>query len=236
MLAGRCPATQGRRARACARAASPRRRRRPSRAASVSRPSTAARATGRRTRGSRRSQKPGSSASLEPEARGSTCALPEVEVRARAAAPDRRARGPAARRRTRTPPRRGRREVLERQVRRVAAVAEREHEGGVVLDRRRGACRRRRPARPCRASTTSSRSGCRPYVLGREGHELLPRPRAPVLAAGDRERPVLERRARRRAGREHREVVRQVLAGRQAPASSASLRRPRNPREIGMRR
>ena len=52
------------------------------------------------------------------------------------------------------------RDVLQREVRRVAAVAEGDHELGRRSRRPRAACRPRRPPSACRASTTSSRSGC----------------------------------------------------------------------------
>src|SRR5439155_10193190 len=53
-----------------------------------------------------------------------------------------------------------------------------------------------------------------PDLLAREREELLPRPRRGLVdGAGDRERPLIEGHGGRRPGREHGEVVDDVLAG-----------------------
>ena len=62
--------------------------------------------------------------------------------------------------------------------------------------------------RPLRHAVDVLRDG-----LARQRAELVPAPAQRLVdLAGDREAPVLERRVRRRAGREHREVGRHVLA------------------------
>ena len=138
----------------------------------------------------------------------------------RAAAPGRRAPGRAARRRTRTrstPCRRSRPRAAgsscsrRRRTRRRARPRSR---------RRRGACRPRRPP----TSVSSFDHFVTQWMsfgdrLARQRAELVPRPAARLVdLAVDRERPLVERRVRRRPRREHREVVGQVLARRDAVA------------------
>ncbi len=54
-------------------------------------------------------------------------------------------------------------------------------------------------------------------LFARQGAELFPRPATGLVhRARDRERPLVERRVRRRPRREDREVVRDVLPGRDA--------------------
>ena len=105
-------------------------------------------------------------------------------------------------------------DVLDGEIRRVPPVAEREQVRGVVvyLGEKRvdgdalPGCVELRPAGD---AVDVDRDG-----LARQVDELIPRPGAPLVAIDNRERPVTERRVRRGAGREHREVVRQVLTGR----------------------
>src|SRR5262245_37934614 len=52
--------------------------------------------------------------------------------------------------------------------------------------------------------------------LARQGAELFPRPGPEHATFIDREGPLVERRTRRRAGGEHREIAGHVLAGRHA--------------------
>src|SRR3954451_18739990 len=122
-------------------------------------------------------------------------------------------------------------QILERDVRRVAAVTERDRVGRVVLD---GLEQRvdshalpdRVELRP--AGDAVDVGGDR---LARESLELVPRPADRLAAAAELERPLLERRVRRRARREHREVVGQVLARRypvRRPISPLALEPSRN--------
>ena len=90
--------------------------------------------------------------------------------------------------------------VIEREVRGVAAVAEGEHVLGLGLDvleqRVHGdALPDGVELRPRRHAVDVLRNG-----LARQPLELLPGPRQPLVAARDRERPVLERRMRGRPG------------------------------------
>ena len=126
----------------------------------------------------------------------------------------------------------------ERQVRRVAAIrpADRERGAGIeidVLEQRVDA-----DAAPVHVELRPLRHAAdvdRP-LAAREREERLPRP-ADRLAdeALDGERPAVQRRPRRRPGREHGEVRRQVLTGR-GPRCGVGLprpcwpRRPTNPR------
>src|SRR4051812_26708840 len=108
-------------------------------------------------------------------------------------------------------------DVLERQVRRVAAVAEGHHVLGLVLDTLeqrvdRDALPDRVELRPLGHAVDVLRD-----LLARQRAELLPRPPHRLeVGALDRERPLLERDVRRRAGGEDGEVVSQVLPGRDA--------------------
>ena len=108
-------------------------------------------------------------------------------------------------------------DVLERQVRRVPAIrpGDREGGGGIEIDvLEQGIDADAAPAhvelRPLRHAADVDRP-----LPARERQERLPGP-ADRLAdeALDRERPAVERRAWCRSGRQHREVRRQVLTGR----------------------
>src|SRR6266516_4359721 len=107
-------------------------------------------------------------------------------------------------------------DVLKRQVRRVPAVAEGHHVRRFVLDvlQKRvdgDAFPDRGELRPLRDAVDVLRDR-----LARQLPELVPGPADRLGATPDRERPLLERRVRRGPGGQDREVVRQVLAGRDA--------------------
>ena len=126
----------------------------------LSRPRSAARAMGRRSCGSRSPPRSPARRRAQPQPAHPLGALPEVQVRheqprrpavlglERLAVVAERDPGLAAG------------HVLERQVGRVAAVAERDARTRRSSRRRRAACRPRRLPSSCRASTTWSRSGC----------------------------------------------------------------------------
>src|SRR5215207_234807 len=111
-------------------------------------------------------------------------------------------------------PRLAARDVLDREVRRVAAVAQ----GGDVAALELHAVQQRvdGDAGPLRVELRPGRHAVDVHgeVLARQRLELIPGPRA-FLAdrAGDREVPLVERDVRGRAGREHREPRFEVLAG-----------------------
>ena len=106
--------------------------------------------------------------------------------------------------------------VLDRQIGGIAAVTESQHVRSIVLDLleqrvERDPLPRRVELRP--AGHAVDVLGQR---LGRKCVELLPAPALRLLAADNRERPLLERCMRGRARREDREVVRHVLPRRQS--------------------
>jgi hypothetical protein len=105
-------------------------------------------------------------------------------------------------------------DVLERQVRRVAAVRVREEVLRVVVDvAQEGVDRDTLPdrveLRPLRDAVDVDRD-----VLARERPELVPRPADRLRAALDREHPLFKGGVGGRPGREHGEVVDQVLSRR----------------------
>ena len=185
----------------------------------VSRPRTAARATGRRSCGSRSPPRsPARRRSRSCEAAHPLRALPEVEVRheqpRRAAVLGLERLAVVAER----DPRLAARDVLEREVGRVAAVAERDDELGRRLDAveqrvDRDALPARVELRPLRHAVDVLRDASRSAARGT-------RPRS--SAAARRSRPAIEKLQLSSGvcgvgpGREHREVGRHVLAGRHA--------------------
>ena len=101
-----------------------------------------------------------------------------------------------------------------------------------MLDRLEQRVDRRRPPTRCRASTTSSRSGCRVVIVSlgsarSSSHVQLTGSAPPRISNVH----CVERRVRRRPGREDREVVGDVLARRHPVGRRASRRLPLNPRE-----
>src|SRR6266550_7884607 len=107
--------------------------------------------------------------------------------------------------------------VLEREIRRVAAVAEGHHVLGARLDAveqdvERDAGPGSVELRPLGHAVDVLRDR-----LARQRLELLPGPRHRLVDGSlDREAPPVQRVMRRRPGREHREVVGHVLPGRDA--------------------
>jgi hypothetical protein len=108
-------------------------------------------------------------------------------------------------------------QVFERDVRRVAAVAERRRVLGCRLDTRQQCVDRDSfphgvELRPLRHAVDVDGN-----ALRRQREELVPRPAERLVdLADDPEVPLVERHAWRRTCREHREVVGHVLPGRNA--------------------
>src|SRR6266540_4984137 len=102
--------------------------------------------------------------------------------------------------------------LLDRKIRRVAAVTKGDQVGGVMVDGveecfHGHALPHRVELRPLRDAMDVVGD-----ALARQRAELVPSPDHRLTAAANRERPLFERRARCRPRRQDREVIHQVLA------------------------
>ena len=206
--------------------------RRPRRASHVSRPSTAAPATGLRAGGSRSTPRSRARPRRAGRGRAPTSRSSRSRGAGRAAAQGRRAPGRAARRRSRTRPTPCRRVTSSSGRFVVYPPSQNASTKAASCSTASSSVSTETPSpdgvelRPLRDAVDVLRD-----LLARERAELVPRPADRLALRPDRERPLGERRVRRRACGEHGEVVGQVLAGRHAvgrPFVSPSAESPRD--------